>query len=83
MNYCVKDLDGNVLQGDDLNSFFAKREEAKKLRATKRAAGVPCVVSRSVHHPHGETFPQPTCLNTEKTSKRRKKVEHGSDPVAV
>jgi len=71
VNHCVKDLDGNILQDEDGANFFANRSEAKKLRDRKRLAGVACVVSRSVNHPRGETFPTPECLNTERSSKRK------------
>jgi hypothetical protein len=71
MNYCVKDLNGNIQPNGDGNNLFAKREDAKKLRNRLRDGGLVCVVSRSENHPRGESVPASNCLNTERTSRRK------------
>lgn len=51
--YAVKRLpDGAILE------TFATKQEAKVYRNQARATGnIPCVVSRTAHHPNGESFP--------------------------
>jgi hypothetical protein len=75
--YCVKDIDGNII-----SDIFTKKADAKAARNALLAEKRVCVVSRSADHPLGESVPETNCLNSERTSKRKKHRRSAPTQVA-
>jgi hypothetical protein len=63
----------NSLDGKRVSAIgYKSREAAKVERNTLKQSGKVCVVSRGPDHPAGPSRPDPRCLNTEMTSRKRR-----------